>query len=66
MLNISDLTVEYRTDPLGMDDIQPRFSRKLTCDQKDTRQTACRVTVSNGSLLWDSGKMGIYRHGSSE
>ena len=57
MLHISDLTVEYRTNPLGMDDIQPRFSWKLRCDRFETRQTAYRVTVSNGSLLWDSGKV---------
>ena len=57
MLHISDLTVEYRTNPLGMDDIQPRFSWKLESDRSETRQIAYHVTVSNGSLLWDSGRV---------
>lgn len=57
MLKLNDLSVEYRSNPLGMDNIQPRFSWKLDSDLQNTRQLAYRITVSGGSLLWDSGRV---------
>ena len=57
MFSLYDLTVEYKRTPLGMDEIQPRFSWKLQSDLPDTRQVAYRITVRNGGLLWDSGRV---------
>ena len=57
MLCIYDLTTEYRRDPLGMDEVQPRFSWKLRSDTPNTRQQAYRIVVRNGSVLWDSGRI---------
>jgi len=63
-LIVSNLTCEYRTNPLGIDVLQPRLSWQLESDQRGTRQTAYRILVatsedalSSDSLLWDSGKV---------
>ncbi|HMD80023.1 MAG TPA: family 78 glycoside hydrolase catalytic domain, partial [Anaerolineales bacterium] len=62
-LMVSNLTCEYRSNPLGIDVPQPRLSWQLESDQRGTRQTAYRILVapsetdlSAGSALWDSGK----------
>ena len=57
MLKLYDLTIEYKTDPLGLDEVQPRFSWKLKSDRNDTRQTAYRLTVSNSEIMWDTGRV---------
>jgi alpha-L-rhamnosidase len=57
MLTLRDLTIEYRTDPLGFDDVQPRFSWKLESDNADTRQAAYRLSVANGEVMWDTGRV---------
>ena len=57
MLSLYDLTIEYKTDPIGLDEVQPRFSWKLESSRKDTRQTAYRLTVSNGEVMWDTGRV---------
>ena len=57
MLKLKDLTIEYKTNPLGIDEVQPRFSWKLDSDQNDTKQTAYRLTVSNGEVIWDTGRV---------
>lgn len=57
MLTLYDLTTEYKTDPIGLDELQPRFSWKLRSDRKDTRQSAYRLTVSNGQVMWDTGRV---------
>ena len=57
MLKLYDLTIEYKTNPLGLDEVQPRFSWKLQSDKNDTRQTAYRLTVSNDEVMWDTGKI---------
>ena len=36
MLKIYDLTIEYKHEPLGLDEIQPRFGWKLDSNQQDT------------------------------
>ena len=63
-LIVSNLTCEYRINPLGIDALQPRLSWQLESDQRGTRQTAYRILVAasesalcGGSLLWDSGKV---------
>ncbi len=55
MVNIVDLKTEYRTNPLGLDAAQPRFSWKLKSDLKGVRQTSWRIRASsNGRIIWDS------------
>jgi len=63
-LIISNLTCEYRINPLGIDVLQPRLSWQLESDQRGTRQAAYRILVavseaalSGSSVLWDSGKV---------
>jgi alpha-L-rhamnosidase len=63
-LIVSNLTCEYRINPLGIDVLQPRLSWQLESDQRGTRQTAYRILVaasevdlSGGSALWDTGEV---------
>jgi alpha-L-rhamnosidase len=63
-LIVSNLTCEYRINPLGIDALQPRLNWQLESNQRGTRQTAYRILVaasetalSGGSVLWDSGKV---------
>ncbi len=63
-LFVSNLTCEYRTNPLGIDVLQPRLSWQLESSQRGARQTAYRILVavsetglSGSGLLWDSGKV---------
>lgn len=43
MLKLYDLTTEYKREPLGLDEAQPRFGWKLDSDRQDTLQTAYRL-----------------------
>jgi alpha-L-rhamnosidase len=63
-LIVSNLTCEYRINPLGIDVPQPRLSWQLESDQRGTRQIAYRILVatsenalSGNTVLWDSGKV---------
>jgi len=61
------LTVEYRTDPVGLDAAKPRLSWKMATalGAKNERQTAYRVLAASSAEalaadrgdLWDSGKV---------
>ena len=55
MLTISNLRIEYQKNPLGMDELSPRFSYELTGGS--ARQSACRICVvsESGEEVWDSG-----------
>ena len=56
MLKLYDLTIEYKHAPLGLDEVQPRFSWKLDSDQQDTVQASYRLRiVQGGDVVWDSG-----------
>ena len=57
MLNLYDLTIEYKTEPIGLDELQPRFSWKLKSDRNDTWQSAYRITVSHSEVIWDTGRV---------
>ncbi|RPI22731.1 MAG: hypothetical protein EHM70_23415 [Chloroflexota bacterium] len=65
MTTISHLTCEYRTDPLGIDVLQPRLSWQMQSDRRSARQTAYQVLAaasemsldSRTGLLWDSGNV---------
>lgn len=62
-LEAENLRCEYRTDPLGLDELQPRLSWVLQSGARGQLQTDYRVLVaSNAKLLksdtgdlWDSG-----------
>ena len=65
MTTISHLTCEYRTNPLGIDVLQPRLSWQIQSDKRGARQTAYQILVAPAetglyggtNLLWDSGKI---------
>jgi len=60
-----DLTVEYLTNPLGVDVEQPRFSWKIFSEERDVKQVAYQVIVGESvketenetGFVWDSGKI---------
>ena len=54
---IRDLTIEYRKNPIGIDE-KPRFSWKLESEKQDVVQTSYQIqVVSGGQLMWDSGRL---------
>ena len=65
IISISHLACEYRTNPLGIDVLQPRLSWQLQSDQRGAHQTAYRILTAlseknldiGRELLWDSGKV---------
>jgi Bacterial alpha-L-rhamnosidase 6 hairpin glycosidase domain/Alpha-L-rhamnosidase N-terminal domain/Bacterial alpha-L-rhamnosidase concanavalin-like domain/Bacterial alpha-L-rhamnosidase C-terminal domain len=64
-VSVTDLRVDYASNPLGIDDAHPSLSWQLRADQNDERQTAYRVLVASepGGLVpgradvWDSGRV---------
>jgi alpha-L-rhamnosidase len=60
----SDLKVEHRANPVGVDDANPRFSWRLTADRPGLSQTAWQVLAATSADrlspenadLWDSGR----------
>jgi alpha-L-rhamnosidase len=62
-LIISNLSCEYRINPVGIDMPQPRLSWQLDGEQRGTRQTAYRILVDlfedgfGDTMLWDSGRI---------
>lgn len=62
-LTVFDLKTEYFTNPIGIDDPEPRLSWKIESQHRNTLQTAYQIQVSEGSgfsggdLLWDTGKI---------
>mgnify|MGYP004481234307 CR=1 FL=1 len=58
MLKLYDLTIEYKHEPLGLDEVQPRFSWKLESDKQDTVQAAYRLALNcSGKTVWDSDRV---------
>ena len=53
MLQCRALTIEYQTNPVGLDENAPRFSWKLASDRTGVRQTAYRIVVEG---MWDTGR----------
>ena len=62
---VSRLRCEYRSNPLGVDVLQPRLSWQLQTDRRGARQTAYQILAASTkhdlleeqSLLWDTGKV---------
>jgi alpha-L-rhamnosidase len=59
-LVLSNLCVENRTEPIGLDVRCPKFSWIIASDKNNTVQTAYEIKVvqkSNGRTVWSSGKV---------
>ena len=64
-MNVDQLRCEYRNNPLGIDNAQPRLSWILSSEERGDIQTAYQILVaSNDNLLtedradlWNSGKV---------
>jgi alpha-L-rhamnosidase len=62
-LTTYDLTVEHKTNPVGIDNLQPRLSWKLNGTGKNIMQTAYSLRVaadpkfSSLKTIWQSGKI---------
>lgn len=62
---VSNLTCEYRTNPVGIDVHHPRLSWQIKSDKSDVMQTAYELRFAlkpndlsrNQKLIWDSGKV---------
>ncbi|MFJ2884536.1 family 78 glycoside hydrolase catalytic domain [Streptomyces sp. NPDC087305] len=62
---VSGLTVEHRTDPLGVDAPRPRFGWRMASTARGRRQTAYRIRVATSPRhltgghpdVWDSGRV---------
>lgn len=63
-ISIDKMTIESRTNPIGIDAEHPRFSWQITTAEKNVLQNAFQIMVaetqeelkSGKNLLWDSGK----------
>lgn len=56
-MELKELRIEYRKNPVGLDVTKPRFSWKIVSTESDVLQTAYRIVVTKaGELIWDSGK----------
>lgn len=61
-VQISELTVEHLTNPIGLDETQPKLGWILTAKQRNVMQTAYEIQVAEnaamkGKLLWQAGKV---------
>jgi alpha-L-rhamnosidase len=60
-----ELRCEYRVNPLGIDEVQPRLTWRVESDARSAKQTAYQIVVAssrqlllqNTGDLWDSGKI---------
>ncbi len=55
MLRTTNLKVEYKINPLGMDEPAPRFFYQLSGDSKAQSAYRIIVTAECGKTVWDSG-----------
>ncbi len=64
-VGLSDLKIEYKTDPIGIDVQSPRMSWQIESGERGAAQTAYQIRVaeapgalrSGRRLLWDTGKV---------
>ncbi|RKZ12185.1 hypothetical protein DRQ53_15115 [bacterium] len=64
-VTVSNLSCEYLTDPIGIDEKNPRLSWQLKSGQRGQKQTAYRVLVASSKEkldkstadFWDTGKV---------
>jgi alpha-L-rhamnosidase len=60
-VKLQNVLIENRTNPVGLDIKQPRFSWQLVSDKKDVMQSAYEIKVSdeNKKQVWTSGKINV-------
>jgi alpha-L-rhamnosidase len=60
-LSLKDLTVDHKTNPVGIDNKQPRFSWKIKGTGNNIMQTAYLIRVASdekfSSIVWQSSKI---------
>ncbi len=58
-MELKNLRVEYRYNPVGLDTQKPRFSWQMISNEKNVIQTAYRIRVSDeaGNVAWDTGRL---------
>lgn len=62
---ITNLRTEYKTNPIGIDEIQPRFSWEIIASERNFIQSAFTIQAAESdkdlldgkNLIWDSGKI---------
>jgi alpha-L-rhamnosidase len=59
---VSDLSVNYRKNPVGIDDLQPRLSWRITSDTRGFVQNAYQIQVAYlpdflSEIVWDTEKV---------
>ncbi|WNS45253.1 family 78 glycoside hydrolase catalytic domain [Paenibacillus sp. MMS20-IR301] len=59
---VTDLSVNYRSNPLGIDDTWPRISWRISSESRTFVQTAYQIQVAllpdfSAELVWDSGQV---------
>lgn len=56
MLKIYDVKTEHRKNPMGIENLHPRFSWKLESEENNIEQVNYRIIVESSSHpVWDSG-----------
>ncbi len=62
-LTVANLRCEYKSNPVGIDILHPRFSWEVVSAERGTLQTAYEIrlaasetNLAKNKLLWDSGK----------
>lgn len=53
---VSNLTTEFKSNPVGLDTKHPRFSWKLNAAAQNVRQSGYEIKITSGKLAWTSGK----------
>jgi len=64
-LTATSLRTEYRTNPIGIDILQPRMSWQIRSDDRDVMQSAYQIQVAPApdafagetELIWDTGRV---------
>lgn len=57
-VTVVNLLCENRSDPIGIDVQQPRFSWQLSSDKRNVHQTAYEIKVNaHTAIVWSSGKI---------
>ena len=59
MLKVARFQVEYRDNPIGLDEKTPRFSWVLEADGQNVTQRTyhLKVTDADNAIVWDSGEV---------
>ena len=57
---ISELTCEYKKDPLGIGEINPRLSWKIYSEENNQLQTGYQILVASSPKLLTSGKADLW------